>query len=192
MNRVKAIGLSKDLNSVVYEVAKVDVASNTKSKQKFSIPITGGEPIKVEDAKALTGDENVSPDGNFRVVEKEVKLNKVFGTDFYPELDSANVQIYNELSYRHWDEWEDGAFGHLFIESVDGSGAPIDILLNEPFDCPQKPFGDDADYIWSPDSKRLLYVTKKKSGTAYAKSTNTDIYEYDIASKKNQKPHRIQ
>ena len=28
---------------------------------------------------------------------------------------------------------------------------------------------------WSPDSKKVIYVTKKKSGTAYATSTNTDI-----------------
>ena len=34
-------------------------------------------------------------------------------------------------------------------------------MLKEPFDCPQKPFGDAADYTWSPDSKKMLYVTKK-------------------------------
>jgi len=52
-----------------------------------------------------------------------------------------------------------------------------------PYDCPQKPFGGDEDYSWSPDGKKVLYVTKKLAGTDYAVSTNTDIYEYDIASK---------
>ena len=56
-------------------------------------------------------------------------------------------------------------------------------MPNVDYDCPTKPFGGDEDMIWSPDSKKILYVTKKLSGTDYAKSTNTDIYEYDIETK---------
>jgi hypothetical protein len=56
-------------------------------------------------------------------------------------------------------------------------------MEGEPFDCPQKPFGGDEDYIWSPDSKKVLYVTKKLAGTEYAVSTNSDIYEYNIETK---------
>ena len=57
-------------------------------------------------------------------------------------------------------------------------------MKGENFDAPTKPFGGDEDYIWSPDSKNILYVTKKKSGTGYAVSTNTDIYQYNLSSKK--------
>ena len=46
------------------------------------------------------------------------------------------------------------------------------------------PFGGDEDYIWSLDGKKVLYVTKAKVGTDYVLSTNTDIYEYDLTSKK--------
>lgn len=38
-------------------------------------------------------------------------------------------------------------------------------------------------YIWSPDGSKVIYVSKKKAGTAYATSTNTDLYEYDVATK---------
>jgi len=55
-------------------------------------------------------------------------------------------------------------------------------MPNEPYDCPQKPFGGDEDFTWSSDSKKLVYVTKKKEGTAYAISTNTDLYEYDVTT----------
>jgi dipeptidyl aminopeptidase/acylaminoacyl peptidase len=57
-------------------------------------------------------------------------------------------------------------------------------MPNEPFHCPQKPFGGSEDYLWSPDSKNILYVTKKLSGVDYAVSTNTDIYQYNIETKK--------
>ncbi len=182
MNRVSAIGLSNDRKQVVYRVSKVDVATNTRNSEVFVIPIVGGEAKKIEDYSSLISDNNLSPDGNYRIVEGEVKIDKVFGTDYYPDLNSTNVQIYNSLNYRHWDTWEDGAFGHLFIEAVDGS-TKTDIMADEPFDCPQKPFGGSEDYTWSPASNKVLYVTKKKSGVEYAKSTNTDIYEYDLATK---------
>ena len=56
-------------------------------------------------------------------------------------------------------------------------------MPTEPYDCPQKPSGGDEDFIWSPDGKTVIYVTKKKYGKEYAISTNTDIYAYDIATK---------
>ena len=182
MNRVSGVGLTKDMKQVVYRVSKVDVETNSRSSETFIISLEGGEASKIEDYSNLVSDNSVSPTGNYRIIEEDVKLEKVFGTDYYPTLKSTNVQIYNSLNYRHWDTWEDGAFGHLFVEAVDGS-TKIDIMLDEPYDCPQKPFGGSEDYIWSPDGDKVLYVTKKKSGADYAKSTNSDIYEYDLSTK---------
>src|SRR5690606_3773959 len=55
---------------------------------------------------------------------------------------------------------------------------------NEPYDCPQKPFGGTEDFVFSPDSKTIVYVCKKKVGKEYAQSTNTDLYAYDISDAK--------
>ena len=59
----------------------------------------------------------------------------------------------------------------------------IDLLQNEPYGCPTKPFGGAEDYVWSTDGKQVVYVTKKKYGTTYAISTNTDLYAYDLGHK---------
>ncbi|MBC7864426.1 MAG: S9 family peptidase, partial [Bacteroidia bacterium] len=87
---------------------------------------------------------------------------------------------------RHWDTWEDGAFSHVFLNSLnDGKiSESTDLMPDEAYDCPQKPFGGDEDFIWSFDGKQILYVTKKKFGKEYAISTNTDIFSYDLATKK--------
>src|SRR5690606_15878883 len=61
-------------------------------------------------------------------------------------------------------------------------GSTKDLLEGMPYDCPQKPFGGAEDIVWTPDSKGLLYVTKKKVGKEYAQSTNTDIYHYVMAT----------
>jgi hypothetical protein len=129
-------------------------------------------------------DKNVSPDGKWKLTAKEVKLHKVSGIDYYNDAPNSNVLIYDQLNYRHWDTWEDGAYSHIFIQSAtDTRDSGIDLMEGEPFDCPQKPFGGNEDYIWSPDSKKVLYVSKKLAGTEYAVSTNSDIYEYNYSNK---------
>lgn len=183
LNRVSAIGITNDLQNVIYSVSKVDVASNSRKSITYTIPIEGGVATEIEDYSNLISNNNISPDGAYRITEGEVKLKYVFGTDYYKDLTNSNVHIYNDLNYRHWDTWEDGLYNHLFVESVQDKSDRIDIMLGEPFDCPQQPFGGPEDYIWSPESDKLLYVIKKKFGTEYAVSTNTDIYEYNVKTK---------
>jgi len=43
MNRISAIGITKDMKQVVYRISKVDVATNTRNSEVFIIPIEGGE-----------------------------------------------------------------------------------------------------------------------------------------------------
>lgn len=123
-----------------------------------------------------------SPDGKYILFSKEVSLLKIQGSERYPELKKSNAQVYDDLNYRHWDTWEDGKFQHVFYAPFNGGkpGAAIDIMKDEPYDSPQMPFGGAEDIIWSPDSKSILYVCKKKFGKAYAVSTNTDVYRYNL------------
>jgi len=127
----------------------------------------------------------ISPDGKHILFSKEVKIKKVSGSDFYPDLPKSNVQIYDNLNYRHWDTWEDGNFQHVFYATYNNGqvGTPIDIMEGEPYDAPQMPFGGAEDMIWAPDGKSILYVCKKKFGKDYATSTNTDIYEYNLETR---------
>ena len=184
LGRVSPVGISKDGKQVIYTVSTPDLVQNKSARKTYSIPITGGQPSEITSTTGLLTDKNISPDGKYSISASEVKINQVYGSDFYPDLDKSNVQIYDGLNYRHWDTWEDGAFSHVFVHPMNNgtAGEGKDIMPGEAYDCPQKPFGGDEDYIWTPDSKKIIYVTKKKSGTAYATSTNTDLYEYDLAT----------
>jgi dipeptidyl aminopeptidase/acylaminoacyl peptidase len=181
LNRVGGMGIDKDGN-VIYAVSKVDLESNKKTTRFYSIDLNGENRKEIEDAKLRLPDQDLSPDKTKKIVIEDVKIRDVYGKDYYPEMNASNMMIYNELNYRHWDQWEDGKYSHVMIEDQK-TGKRMDIMANEPFDCPQKPFGGSEDYIWSPNGKSILYVTKKLHGTEYAVSTNSDIYEYNLETK---------
>jgi len=181
LGRVSAIGISRDGKQLVYNVSTPSITENKSTTKRYSIPLTGGVPYELSD-EVLVDDISISPDGQYQITVQDVKINKVQGKEFYPELDKSNVQIYDGLNYRHWDTWEDGAFSHIFVKKVGDASDGKDMMANEPFDCPTKPFGGDEDYTWRIDSKKVVYVAKKKSGAAYAVSTNTDLYEYDVVA----------
>jgi dipeptidyl aminopeptidase/acylaminoacyl peptidase len=184
LGRVTGKGLTKDGKYVIYSVSTPDVMGNKSYTKTYSIPIVGGMAAPVVELTDWLPDSKISPDGKYKISIQEIKVKKVFGTDFYPGLTKSNVLIYDSLNYRHWDTWEDGKFGHVILSPiVDGKpGVPKDIMPDEPYDCPLKPDGGEEDYIWNNDGKKVIYVCKKKFGTAYAVSTNTDIYSYDIAT----------
>jgi len=189
LNRVSALGLTQDGKQIIYKTSTFDLESNERTSKTFSVAVNGGKPTPIAEVGDLVRDDNISPDGKWKLVTKEVKLQKVSGQDHYDDVPVSEVYIYDELNYRHWDTWEDGAYSHLFVQAIndaeenDAEESGIDLLEGRPYDCPQKPFGGDEDYIWSPDSKKVLYVTKKLSGTEYAVSTNSDIYEYNLETK---------
>ena len=184
LGRVTPLGISKDGKNVVYKVTTPSVAANKSETKFYTLPVIGGNPTEIKDTKDLLKDKNISPDGKYLVYNEEVKIEKVLGKDFYPELDKSDVQIYDGLNYRHWDTWNEGKFNHVFYKENKEGAVGIDILKGENFDSPQKPFGGDEDYIWTPDSKSILYVSKKKAGTDYAASTNTNIFEYNLETGK--------
>jgi len=129
----------------------------------------------------------VSPNGKYVAFSKEVLVKPVLGTDIYSDLPNTTAKIYTDLDDRHWDTWEDGKYSHIFVASLQDSGtAATDIMTDELYDSPTKPFGGAEDLTWSPDSKGLVYVCKKKYGKDYATSTNTDLYYYDVASAKTE------
>ncbi len=130
--------------------------------------------------------ENVklSPDKKHILYSQSVLITPTHGPDKYEDLPKSNAYVYDDLDFRHWDTFNDGRYAHPFVASyTDGKlGEAKDLLEGEPFYSPQAPFGGAEDFAWSPDSKAVLYVAKKRVGKEYAQSTNTDIYRHDLAS----------
>ena len=187
------------LNFEKNQILKMDLLGKKSIFQwdKNGVYATEGDKIYISKDNGLSwaefytiGDADnivVSPDGKKVAFSKAVQVENLLGKDKYADLPKTTAQIYTDLNHRHWDAWNEGKYNHVFVASVsDDVSKAKDLLDGQKFDTPQKPSGGSEDFIWSPDSSKLLYVCKKKSGKEYATSTNTDIYTFDLASGKTE------
>ncbi len=182
LGRVSPVGLTEKGDFLIYKVGIPNVDKNTVEYKTYQVTVDGKRIKELENTDGLIKDRNLSPDGKFKLSAEEVKVNKVLGKDRYPELKESNVYVYDGLDYRHWDKDNDGSFSHVFVTNLE-TKEKTDLLKDEPYYSPQAPFGGDEDYTWHPSGKSVIYVSKKKAGTAYATSTNTDLYEYNLDTK---------
>lgn len=183
LDRISPVGLTNDGDAVIFKVRSYDVFANSSTSETFLIPVKGGEAKIIESYVDLYTDTKVTSNGKFKLLSKEVKVHPVSGEDFYSEFSQSDVYIYDDLNYRHWDKWEDGSYNHVFVKDLT-SEEEWDIMDGEPHDTPTQPFGGSEDYIWNNDGTKVIYVSKKLKGKQYAVSTNTDLYEYDLATGK--------
>lgn len=104
----------------------------------------------------------------------------------FEDLPKATGMIADDLMFRHWDSWTT-QIPHPYIAAFDGkklASESIDLLEGEPYESPMLPFGGIEQFAWSPDGKSIAYTCRKKTGADYARSTDSDIYLYDIETGK--------
>ena len=182
IQRVSALGISKDKTSIVYSVGIPDMKENKIHRKYFLLNLKDHTVKEILSPDDFLVDAKISADGKYKLSTEEVKMQPVFGKDFYPELEKSNVMQFNDIPYRHWDSWEDGHYNHIFVTEINNASNKKDLLEGKMYDCPILPFGGDEDFIWHPSGKKVLYVTRPFSGRQTAMSTNTDLFEYDLAS----------
>lgn len=123
---------------------------------------------------------NISPSGDKIYFTKRVKLDQTANEKY--NFPKAKVRIINDLMYRHWNYWNDYSYSHIFAASFNGTSvsAAKDIMEGQRFESPNAPYFDEGEISWSPDGKFIAYTSKRLTGIDYAKSTNTDIFLYNV------------
>lgn len=151
--------------------------------QIWTINKDGSGLKKVEGYPEDINGFSLSPDCKRVLFVAEVKVGQGI-TDIYSDLPKTSAMIYDDLMYRHWDTWEDSTFSHIFIAdfSADVVDNVKDIMPDEPYDSPLKPFGGMEEVAWNSDGSKVAYTCKKQVGSEYAFSTNSDIYLYNLSS----------
>ena len=126
----------------------------------------------------------ISPRGDKAWYVQRVEVCDRKSSDVYKDMDKSKARIYDDLMARHWDYWDEGEYRHIFVGEL-GKGVVTggrDIMPDAQWDAPLAPYFDMAEIAWNNAGTMLAYTCKPLTGTAYAVSTDSDIFVYDLES----------
>ena len=150
--------------------------------QLWKMNADGSNRVKLTTSKTDIEGFSFSPDGKYVILIKSIPYHGTIKKN--PEdLPKATGRLITDMNYRHWDHYVE-SISHPFVATVNGNMVDEgrDIMQGEPYECPVAPFGGIEQLAWSPDSRVIAYTSRKREGVAYANSTDTDIYLYDLTT----------
>jgi len=164
------------------KIGYLSTASGTT--QLWEMNPDGSGATQVTDFNEGISNFKYAPDMKHISFTMDVKVEESLA-DKHADLPQATGKAYDNLMFRHWTQWHDYTYQHVFIATYANKiGDPItDIMQGEAFDSPMMPFGGSEQIVWSPDGQSLVYVCKKKTGKDYAVSTNSELWHYDLSTK---------
>ena len=157
------------------------ISNRSGNAQIWEMEVDGSNPTQVSHISGGVRGFGYAPDMQHIWLTRRVRvLDGV--NEMYADLPLAKAVLTDDLMYRHWDSWTDGHFSHVFVAPYQNGqlGRYTDIMEGEPWNAPLAPFGGNSQIAWSPDGRFLAYTSKKKFGKAYAESTNSNIWLYDL------------
>ena len=160
----------------------VFLSAESGSNQLWMMKADGTERRQISFADTDVADFLFSPDEKQVLLVMEVPQHHSVEAK-EADLPLATGMVINDLMYKHWDTYVTSA-PHPFVATFDGQTVKVgkDLLEGEPYECPMMPFGGVEQLAWSPDSKQVAYTCRKEVGKAYAISTDSDIFLYDLAT----------
>jgi dipeptidyl aminopeptidase/acylaminoacyl peptidase len=165
------------------------VSGRSGSAQVWRLPMNaGGEAVRVTDYPLGVESFRLSPKGDRLAMSFEVFRDCADLACTKKRLGDksgkkATGMLYSEMFVRHWDTWADGRRNVLYSAPIDASGkagAPVSLSGALDGDVHSKPFGDNADYQFSPDGQKVVF-SARVAGKAESWSTNFDLYEVPAA-----------
>ena len=165
------------------------LSDRSGSMQVWEMTPTGGNVRQLSDLEGGIEGFGISPRGDKAWYVQRVQVADRRSADIHKDMDKSQARIYDDLMARHWDYWDEGEYLHLFVGDFGAEGLKtgIDILGPEAaWDTPLAPYFDMAEIAWNNAGTMLAYTCKPLTGTAYAVSTDSDIFVYDLASGRTQ------
>jgi acylaminoacyl-peptidase len=160
------------------------LSTRSGNTQVWRLDLAGGEAQATTHGPLDVGDFAVSPDGKHLAVSMSV----------FPDCENLDctrhrleeraghrdeARLYDRAFVRHWDTWADGMRSQLFAYALDeqgvASGPPIWLTRGMDADVPSRPFGDDNEWSFTPDSRDIIFAARI-AGTTEPWSTNFDLY----------------
>ncbi len=159
------------------------VSNRSGTSQLWTLSLEGGEARQSTDYAPGVEGPVLSRDGNWIAVISEIWPDLALDGAKQKERDDArdkgklDVHLADSLLYRHWTSWDEGKVTHVLL--VDAHTGKVERDLTPgPFDSPPFMLGGGRGYDFSPDSKRMVFMSNHEKDQA--SSVNSDLWSVAI------------
>ncbi len=152
------------------------LSAKSGSSQAWKLDPAGGDPMQVTDIEGGIANLKVSPKGDALLFTRDVRMDPTLA-ELHPDLPKADAKIIDSLYFRHWDQWEDGAYSHAHVAKLGADGkaqTAFNLMEGHRRDCPLPPFGGAEQLAWAPEGNEVALTLKL--GQDQASSTDSGIY----------------
>lgn len=147
------------------QIFRLNIEHNSEPEQITNLYTGTDGPVISPDGKKILFVSEVYPDCLTDDCNKQKEEEK--------EKSKVKAKIFDNLMIRHWNRWRDEKRSHLFILNLETKEIK-DITEGSLFDIPPIALGGKLDYLFSPDSKEICFVTN--TDKMIATSTNNDLW----------------
>jgi len=147
--------------------------------QVWSLSLSGNEPKQITSFYCGVESFGWSHDGQkiaftARVYPDITDFSEMQKRDAATDASQVKARVYEELMFRHWDEWWDHKRSHIFVMNL-ADGKMVDVTPGD-FDAPPIALGEG--YCFTPDDKKIVF--NSNHAKVIATSTNNDIWSVSI------------
>ncbi|PID60336.1 MAG: peptidase S9 [Ignavibacteriae bacterium] len=161
------------------------ISYRTGTAQLYYLSLDGGEAKQITDFYFGINSPKLSPDGKKIIftaeVFPEIGINEKKTKELEDAIKNGPVQAYlaDSLFVRHWTEYNIGKYTHIILYNFENK--KYTDLTPGSYNSPTFSPGGSNDYNFSPDSKHVVFSSKRVSNPEA--STNSDVWFVDIDSK---------
>jgi dipeptidyl aminopeptidase/acylaminoacyl peptidase len=154
------------------------ISERTGSAQLFYMPLVGGEAVQITNFYMGIESPKLSPDGDkiifTTLIFPEFGVDEAKTKELTEAMNDGPIQAHlsDSLFVRHWTEYADGQYSHII--SYDIEKKTYTDLTPGYFNSPTFSAGGSDDYNFSPDSKQVVFSSKRVHNPE--SSTNSDVW----------------
>ena len=158
------------------------ISYRSGTAQLYLLPLNGGEAKQITDFYMGVNSPKLSPDGTKIIfttkVFPEIGLDEKTTKDLIKKMNNGPIQahIADSLFVRHWTEYNDGQYSHIVLYDLENE--TYNDLTPGFFNSPTFSPGGSDDYNFSPDSKQVVFSSKRVDDPEA--STNSDLWIVNI------------
>ncbi|MCP4974755.1 MAG: S9 family peptidase, partial [Maribacter sp.] len=158
------------------------VSYRNGSAQLYYLPLSGGEVTQITDFEMGISSPKISPDGSKFIfiaqIFPELGVDQEKTKNLLDALNDGPVQAHlaDSLFVRHWTEYSDGQYSHVVLFDL-GNESYKDLTPGY-YNSPTFSAGGSDDYNFSPDSKQVVFSSKRVSDPE--SSTNSDVWIVNV------------